>query len=361
MNINISELNKSIEGTHITIEKHPTQDLYIYGYYKNPLSKEASVWNKHTALCRGLILNSKGEIIERAFDKFWTFRTHLSNNLIHLSENRILKLPNSKPKIFEKLDGTMGVLYWIDETPYIATQRSFSSMKAVKGSQLLQEKYLDVCKKLNKNYTYIFEIIYPENSLIIDYGDLQDLVLIGVIDKKTGHSIEQIDCYGFSIKKDLTSLYEGFNDLSELEKLNIPNMEGLVLEYENSLRVKIKFPWYKEIHSELQKLINAEFQKNESIEKLKKYYNVSEKPLASEDIKKSIDLGDLELSELKNKLNIYQIDKGVLAWIERHKESYIEDNKSFVNELFVNSIESKQVPDNRLWDWKNRYLEYYYD
>ncbi|OCA80571.1 hypothetical protein BBH99_00265 [Chryseobacterium contaminans] len=360
MKVNIKKLKESIKDSNITIEKHHSEDLYIFGYYKHPLSKTKSLWNQYSIMCRGLILNGEGEIIERAFDKFWTFRNHITENVVQLSENRIVNLPESKPKIYEKLDGTMGILYWVNGIPYIATQRSFSSLKARKGSEIIQEKYYSEAKKLDRQYSYIFEVLYPEASLVVDYQDREDLVLIGVIDKNTGRSIENISEFGFKTKKDLTDQFENFSSLTEIEDANIYGLEGVVLEYDNSLRIKIKFPWYKEVHKELQNIINADYQIIESVKKLKKYYNYPNQNLTSNLIVESIKNGEDKLERIIGNLNIDQIDHSVIQWLERHKNLYLKENK-IIDEYFYNSLEFKNTPDDRMWNWKKRYLNKYYD
>lgn len=361
MKVDLNKMNESIKDSHITVEKHPTEDLYIYGYYKHPLSKIKSNWNKYSIMCRGLILNKEGEIIERAFDKFWTFRNHITEDLILLSENKMVSLPKSKPKIYEKLDGTMGILYWVDDIPYIATQRSFSGLKAVKGSEIIQKKYYEEALKLNREYSYIFEVMYPETSLVVDYGNVEDLVLIGVIDKKTGKSVEDISDFGFKVKKDLTNQFGEFENLTEIEETNISNLEGVVLEYDNSLRIKIKFPWYKEVHKELQNIFNAEYQLTQSINKLKEYYKFEKTELSSLMIVDAIHSGDQDLAIFFNKLSIDQVDRGAIRWVKRHQKYYLETNE-IVKESFNNSIEfNNTTPDDRIWDWKKRYLDKYYD
>ena len=35
--------------------------------------------------------------------------------------------------------------------------------------------------KLNTQYTYMTEIIYPENHIVTDYGNMEDLILLEVI------------------------------------------------------------------------------------------------------------------------------------------------------------------------------------
>ena len=244
------------------------------GYFKSPISREKNIWNKYSIQCRGLILDDEGIVIERCFPKFWTFRNHLNKHVASLSENKIVKLPNEKPKIYEKVDGTMGILYWIKDAPYIATQRSFTSLKAKKASEIIQKKYLKEAQKLDRNYSYLFEVLYKENSLVIDYKNKEDLILIGVLDKENGNQANiDMTKLGFPTKKDYTEKYGRFDYLCELEILDIPNLEGFVLEY-SDIRIKVKFLRYKAISKEISKLVEAEFQKAKSIKILKEYYNI---------------------------------------------------------------------------------------
>lgn len=360
MKIDLQKMAESIKDSNITVEKHPTEELYIYGYYKNPLSKEKNIWNEYSVKCRGLILDKEGNIIERAFDKFWTFRNHITENIISLSENKMVKLPDSRPKIYEKLDGTMGILYWVNDVPYMATQRSFSCLKAMKGSEIIQKKYHQEALKLNRKYSYVFEVIYPEAGLIVNYGETEDVVLIGVIDKETGKSMENIADLGFKIKKDLTDHFGAFTSLAEIEESDMENLEGVVLEYDHEVRIKIKFPWYKEVHKDLQNIFNAEYQIAESVHKLKKYYGYERTPLSSVMIEEALKNGDRDLSGFMSKVNIDLIDRGAMRWTRRHLDNYLE-NKTIINESFYDSVEFTATPDDRIWNWKNRYLDKYYD
>jgi RNA ligase len=136
----------------------------------------------------------------------------------------------------------------------LATQRSFSSLKAQRATSILYKKYSHLFPQLKRDRTYIFEAIYPEASVLIDYGDKEDLVLIGVLDNETGHSMELEDI-GFPVVEEFTDKLSNIANFSELEALNMGNKEGFVVLFEDQQRVKIKFPWYQNVHINLDKMV----------------------------------------------------------------------------------------------------------
>ncbi|MCO6478590.1 MAG: hypothetical protein J5I94_18300 [Phaeodactylibacter sp.] len=247
-------LDQYVKDTPITCEKHPTEDLYIYGYYPG-LSKQRIIWDEVNKHCRGLIIDGKGNAHARPFTKFFTFKEYVSPFKIKLSDNQILRLPKGNFKIYEKVDGTMATLYWVGEKPVLATQRSFSNEKARIATEILYEKYAHTFNKLKRDRTYVFEAIYPECKVLIDYGDKRDLVLIGVIDNCTGEDLPLEDI-GFPIAKDYTQEYGHIVNFEEIQQLDIKNMEGFVLVYPNCIRIKLKFPWFIEAHKLMSRIIS---------------------------------------------------------------------------------------------------------
>jgi RNA ligase len=71
------------------------------------------------------------------------------------------------------MDGSLGILYKVDGKPYLATRGSFVSDQAVAGTAMLHERYGDY--EFEDGFTYLFEIIYPENRIVIDYKGMSDL------------------------------------------------------------------------------------------------------------------------------------------------------------------------------------------
>lgn len=228
--MNTTLLNKMIEEGYIHTKKHPTADLWIYNYTQ--AAQYNGVWNDATVQCRGLIMDENRTIVARPFRKFF-----------NLSEVGIANLPDLPFEVYEKLDGSLGVLYWIDNRPYISTRGSFESEQALVANELLTTKYEAALQHLDVTKTYVFEIIYPENRIVVDYGKEQKLVLLGIIDTQTGAECELVDI-GFP----LPQKYTEFNNLEEITQLNWSNHEGFVLKFENNFRIKIKFEEYVGLH-----------------------------------------------------------------------------------------------------------------
>jgi RNA ligase len=257
MKFNRKILDHYLQGeSQFCVEKHPDTDLYIYGYDSRKPNRKT--WDNFNINMRGLIVDAEGEVEAMSFKKFFTFRNYLSPKLIALSEENTLRLPQEDYIITEKVDGTMGLLYWINDVPYIATQRSFKAINAQRASQILHNKYSHLFDKIDKSKSYIFEVLFPESRVLIDYGDREDLILIGVIDKATGKEETHLHHdIGFPVAKDYTQEFGHIKKFDELKSLNIPNLEGFVITYlESGLKIKIKFPWFDEAHDALNDIIH---------------------------------------------------------------------------------------------------------
>lgn len=253
MKLDPHRIKKYIEYSKFTVEKHPKANLYIYGY-DNRKPGERIIWDDFNINLRGLILNSRGLVIQRSFIKFFTFKSYITRNRVLLTEGQSLKLPECKFRIFEKVDGSMAILYWVKNRPFLASQRSFCSPNAIKATEILYKYYSHTFDKLRKDVTYIFEAIYPNTRVLVNYNDGEKLVLLGIIDNESGKELP-LEHIGFPTAKDLTKKYGETVDLEQLTNLNIKNMEGFVLQYENGLRIKLKFPWFNEAHRIVNQLI----------------------------------------------------------------------------------------------------------
>lgn len=230
MHVSLSELALRIEQKYISVQRHPTEELYIYNY--TPKAQFEKLWDDLTLQCRGLILNASGEIKARPFRKFFNLEEHLPH-----------EIPNEPFEVYEKMDGSLGILYWIAGIPYMASRGSFDSDQARKATSLLHTKYAKSITLLEQDKTYLFEIIYPGNRIVVDYGALEELVLLAVIDTKTGQDLALKEI-GFPLVK----RYDGLQDLGLLKKLAEDNREGFVLKFESGFRVKVKFEEYVRLH-----------------------------------------------------------------------------------------------------------------
>ena len=226
----IDLFREMIDEKYVMEKKHPTEELFIYNYTAK--TQYDRIWNECTIQSRGLILNADGEPVARPFPKFF-----------NLGEIENQHIPNEPFEVYEKMDGSLGILYWWNDKAHIATRGSFNSEQAVKATEMLYMTYAHTLARLDKKLTYLFEIIYPENRIVVDYGKEEKLVLLAIIDNKTGAELPLEDV-GFPIVK----RYDGVHDLTKLKALEEDNKEGFVVKFKSGYRLKVKFEEYVRIH-----------------------------------------------------------------------------------------------------------------
>ena len=236
---NIELVKQMINKGYILVRKHPTVDLFIYNYSKQASAEH--VWNAATEFCRGIICDKEYNIVARPFTKFYNYEELINNNI---------KIPNEPFEVYEKLDGSLGIMYFIDGNPYIATRGSFDSEQAKHATKLLYSKYSNILHLLDQTKTYLFEIIIPhgvESNLVVNYGNIDDIFLLAVIDTETGneYNIENYkQLFKCATKYDNVSDYLKFKDES-----NGANREGFIIKFNSGFRMKLKFAEYFRAHA----------------------------------------------------------------------------------------------------------------
>lgn len=216
-------LDKYITNKLISVQKHPDTELYIYNYTQRVQFER--LWDEVTLNCRGLILNDKFEIIARPFPKFFNYE-------------ELETIPVVPFEVYKKMDGSLGILYWLNDRPCIATRGSFTSEQAIWATKFIQDRYIE----FDKTKTYLFEIIYPENRIVIDYGNFQGLILLAIRDNE-GNEYPLID-----IGIPIVEKFEWSSDILSLKDLNIENEEGFVIKFQSGMRLKLKFAEYVRLH-----------------------------------------------------------------------------------------------------------------
>lgn len=213
---------------------HPEDpNVRIYNYTQECQFSKA--WDEITTQCRGLILNvATGETLARPFEKFFNYQEHIEKNE---------PLPDEKFNVYKKMDGSLGILYWLNNKPWIATRGSFVSDQA-KWATAWWRKNMGEKKIWTDGVTHLFEIIYPENRIVVAY-DFSGLVHLGTVDIKSGKSYSGYERFSN------IQMAEKINasDIATIMEMNTPNEEGFVLHYPGTdLRLKIKFPEYVRLH-----------------------------------------------------------------------------------------------------------------
>lgn len=251
-------LEKYYQNGLLLKQTHPIHDLTIWNY--SPKVQYERLWDDITIQCRGLVTNSKGDIIARPFKKFFNYEEHKPE-----------EIPNEEFVVYEKLDGSLGILFNYKNEWILATRGSFTSSQAIKGKEILDRHDISAWRKDN---TYLFEIIYPENRIVVDYGGQEKLVVIGGIHTETGDeipdsSLKWMQDSGFEIVTTYNMLGEGYDLLKE----KISNdKEGYVIRFKNGFRMKIKGDEYKRLHRIITGISNRDIweilKEGESFDKL---------------------------------------------------------------------------------------------
>ena len=251
------EVNRLIDEGYITKRFNSDNSLYILNYGQK--AQFESLWNKYTLNSRGHIYRADtNQIIARPFGKFFNYEEIINKDLG-------FDVPNLDFDAFDKADGSLGILYKDLNGDYkISTRGSMESEQAIEGTKILNEKYGDIC--FRPHVTYLFEIIFPENRIVIDYKDKRDLILLATIDTESG---QDIPLYPFGMP--LIKQYNGVTDFTTLkEKFGKDNMEGFVIKFSNGFRMKIKLEEYVRLHRILtgvnEKTIWDVLRNNESLE-----------------------------------------------------------------------------------------------
>ena len=218
------------EAGFLHINRHAELPLMIHNY--SPKAQYERHWTPETLLSRGLVTDLEGHIVARPFGKFFNLDEHVG---LYGS------LPDEPFEVYEKMDGSLGILFHYEGQLQIVTRGSFHSEQALIAQRIFKEKYQHVA--LSPNQTYLVEIIYPSNRIVVNYGEMTDLVLLAVLETKTGDEIPLED-----IGLPLVKRYHGIRDLAALRQSQPDNREGYVIRFESGLRVKLKFDEYVRLH-----------------------------------------------------------------------------------------------------------------
>ncbi|MGG8496981.1 RNA ligase [Tenacibaculum sp. TC6] len=364
----IEKLNQYVKLGKFTVEKHQDDDIYIYGYSQIDSNSHNRIkWDDFNINMRGLIVDSDGNVLSRAFQKFFTYKNYVSEDTILLSENQIQKIKTNNFRIFEKVDGTFTILYWIKDTPYLATQRSFKSPKAKKATEILHKKYKHTFDKLNRKKTYIFEAIYPETRVLVDYGEEEKLYLLGILDTETGNEEELVNI-GFPIAKEYTQDFSYIKNIEDIKQLNLPNMEGFVLKYKDGLRIKVKFPWYERAHKVFNQIIaykNASYQLEEQ---LKTILNIPKRKLTRKELWEHFE-NNGTISDIEKNIPDPLYSLGIEEWIKNEYDSFLSFTKqnnlsdigSLKNDICFDFDSKIDLPESEsvVWNRINRIIMSY--
>lgn len=223
--IALDELERDIADGFIQRRTHPDfPDLRIVGYTEK--AQYAKHWTTATTRARGLIYDqSTGVVLARPFAKFFNFAEHPAGTF---------DLDAPLVGAFDKADGSLGIGYVRpDGALAIATRGSFESDQALHATA----KVAEVAHLFLPGKTPLFEVVYADNRIVVDYGDRDELIHLGWVDITTG---------AYEAPATLTSHARTLRDVLALAPR--PNAEGLVAWVDPFTAVKFKQDDYLALH-----------------------------------------------------------------------------------------------------------------
>lgn len=232
-----TKIQELLDAGLVRVQKHPDADLWIWNYTQAAQFGGQLKTDYVLRQLRGMITDQDGQVVARGFPKFFNLGEQPEVDAAYAGKEF---------RAETKYDGSLGILYH-DGTDYaIATRGSFLSEQAIEGTKILKT-LLQESPSMREGFdffrhkaiTILYEILYPENRIVVDYKGVRELVLLGYVDNRTGKNAN----YGLSgglLHSDPSTL---------LDVLPNPgNQEGFVLVYPDSHRVKVKYAEYCRLH-----------------------------------------------------------------------------------------------------------------
>ena len=224
------------EYGHVKTVLHESfdNDMILFAYTSK--AQYENRWNYLERISRGLILNREtGKVMARPFDRFWNWGEHG-----RYGTGEIVL-------VTEKLDGSMIAV----SGDLVTTRGSFTSEQALWAKEYIAKHHPDLT--IPSDMTLMFEAIYPENRIIVDYHGEESLVLLAARNNLTGDYAPEHWLSWFSEKNGLL-LRDAWAQEDVDLIINVANkhsglyQEGYVIHMSDGSMWKIKGQDYVRLH-----------------------------------------------------------------------------------------------------------------
>jgi RNA ligase len=167
-------------------------------------------------------------------------------------------IPNEEFEVFEKMDGSLGILFYYNDEWILATKGSFTSDQSIKGMEIFKRQEDKYGSNLSTYNTYLCEIIYPENRIVVDYGNEEKLVLLGIINNLGAELPHNQFIFEWHSPELIVKRYDGISDYKQLKTMVKDNQEGFIIRFKSGMRMKIKGEEYVRLHRLLTNFSNVD-------------------------------------------------------------------------------------------------------
>lgn len=232
------------------IRRQGLEDLVLLNYHPTAAFRGADKWLDVERVARGLIFEKgTGRLIARPFMKF--------HNYGEFSYDKDIKNTDIE-SISYKEDGSLGIVFGYNGEWWVCTHGSLSSDQGYRATSILRKTDTSF---LSTDFTYMTEIVYPENRIVTDYGDAEGLIYLDMlpVDINTPVDLEHaklvvektftlVSDYAGRVNFDLNNenvIQEIIDLCAEQEDYNF---EGFVLTLKTGRKVKFKTDAYLKVH-----------------------------------------------------------------------------------------------------------------
>lgn len=164
--------------------KGEREGLKLVTYSKTYQYEHNSVaWDPLVQHCRGIVFDATDgyKIVALPFSKFFNYG---EGGIHYPSEGAEIK------SIFTKDDGSLFIAFFWNNEWHGTTRGSLNSDIGLVGQQMLDK--LDK-SSWHPHFTYLFELIYPENRIVRDYGNMRNIIYLGMRNARDGAAFFGID------------------------------------------------------------------------------------------------------------------------------------------------------------------------
>jgi RNA ligase len=196
--------------------------------------------------CRGITFDREGKILARPLHKFFNVGEKEETQVANIDWTNISRL-------MDKRDGSMIMTMVLDGHVVTKTKKSFETVQATRALEYINahanfHQFCVFCAVTN--CTPIFEWTSPEDRIVLKY-ERDELVLIHIRDNVTGEYVldlhTRVEHFRIPVVQDVTPFVFQINHF--LKKVSEEEQkEGYVVQFTDGNMVKLKTPWYINLH-----------------------------------------------------------------------------------------------------------------
>lgn len=229
-----------VEVDRGTVGYQDEGDLRMF-HYKDRCQYD-NLWNDVNIYARGIIYDRTAieTPVAVPFKKFFNYG------------ERSVVVPDEPFVVVEKIDGSLGILFYHKGSWRIVTKGSFTSEQGKWATEYFKQNFH---AHLEVKFTYLVEIVYPEDRKVVSY-EMSGLYYLTSFYNETGEetnilgTMPGVGMYamsqGFILPKVFS--YHTIDELISKKNIDFPGQEGVVVRFDSGYRIKVKTDEYVKLH-----------------------------------------------------------------------------------------------------------------